>query len=456
VIKLKKVSETIDIWEPIKVIQEDIDEAINYATISLPWTFDRMGYGPRTQKAVNARLMHILMGVLNQTILERILTKKGYKCKKDWTNYRESDIFDFIISDKKYDVKTIHIYSKYNDSAQREKFSKELLIENKNYPGPEWRHFFPLMIPLTQLSISKLKDSYIFGIAETNEDLRKREPQKNDNGFWCAVPFKFAYIFFHSTIVIKQREKVRNGFQLNVKWISKQNHLFPDNVKNLVLTIFGEWDGKKQTENIIIKRNEFSKSKKTYSSLSCIKLEHPAYLYDDDDLVITVDNHYNEFIAKTTNPLINLNSSDFEWHLNEISFVNLQVPDDYVIYWLGYIPYQEFAESFQKYNAYFIPHPKDYDRNTIGIITPKLRSKLAGIDRRRLKAIDEGIDIPWPEFLSLINKRNEIEVGMMVVAMRGPQPLGGACYFYPPYAILESAIYVLTSDLFIMDSLPKK
>jgi hypothetical protein len=86
------------------------------------------------------RLIHILIGVLNQTMLERILKGKGYSCLKDWTNYRESDIFDFKLNNKVFDVKTSIIFSKFNNTYNRQPFTPELLIKNKSNQGPEWIH----------------------------------------------------------------------------------------------------------------------------------------------------------------------------------------------------------------------------------------------------------------------------------------------------------------------------
>ena len=84
--------------------ESDLEKAIQYATISLPWTFDRMQYGIKSQRVVNDRIMNILKGVLNQSILKRALEEKRYECGTDWSNYRQSDIFDFEIKDRLYDV----------------------------------------------------------------------------------------------------------------------------------------------------------------------------------------------------------------------------------------------------------------------------------------------------------------------------------------------------------------
>jgi len=391
------------------------------------------------------------MGVLNQTILERVLTEKGYSCSKDWTKYRESDVFDFSIDDKIYDVKTVHLYSRYNDSWGREPFSPELLIANKSYTGPEWKHFFPMMVTLSQLTVEKKKDEYIFGIAETYDDIRSTNPYQGDDGFWCSVPYGKAFPFFQNIRVIKTREENEVGFNINVSW-SRLYQRIDETSKIIKITLYGEWAGSPLIEEITLTEGTSITSKKEFSSLSCIRVEHPAILDDYDKIIFTVKNHFEQHIPQLNNPTINLNDSNFEWIVGKDSFINLMVPKDYKVYWIGHISTDEFASKFSKYPSYFIPRGGDMDKNQPGRVTPKLKERFKSLDKRRKKAIENGISIPWPEFSSLI-KDQTINAGLLLVAMKGPKPIGAACYYYPPYALQESAIYVLPQDLYAMDSL---
>jgi len=448
--QIKKITTIDDLWEPLVVCNDDILEAFNYATVSLPWTFDRMRYGPRTQKAVNNRLIHIFLGVLNQTMLERILTDKGYDCSKEWKNYRDSDIFDFIIGEKKYDVKTMVLYKQYNQDWDREEFSKAFLIQNKDYSGPLWRKFFPIMVTISQLTIDKMKDGYIFGIAESHEDLRKREPEKADEGFWCAVPFKKAFYFFQSTKNIQKREEQRQGFKVKIEWNHIQTTLNQQNRKSNII-LHGEWAGEKLSETIDIQVGGSVVSTNNFSSVCCFQFID-LWMLRDDKLIITVENNFTEFVPKTTDPSINLNNDDFEWILTKSSFVNLKVPEDYQIYWIGHIPFEEYASIFPNYPSYFIPHGSNMNENQEGRIHTNLRDKFRAMDNRRQRAITNGKNIPWPQFSSFI-KGSNIKAGLLIVAMRGPRPIGAACYYYPPYAMQETALYILPRDLFTMDSL---
>ncbi len=448
--ELKKISTIDDLWDSLVVSDEDILEAYNYATVSLPWTFDRMRYGQSTQKSINRRLVNIFIGVLNQTMLERILTDKGYDCSKEWKKYRDSDIFDFQIGKKKYDVKTVVLYSEYNNNSKREPFTKEFLINNKDYSGRIWRQFFPIMVAISQLTINKMKDGYIFGIAECNEDLRKRQPKPNDGGYWCSTPFKKALNFFQNKIVIKEREKANQGFKVKLNWFVEQTTI-DDSEDPSEIKLHGEWNGKRLTETKNIEPNENIISNNNFSSLCCIEFKDPWRL-STGKLKITVNNEYNSFIHKITDPTINLNDDDFKWIVDDSSFVNLKIPPDYQIYWLGHISFTEFASTFPNYPSHFIPHPQNMDENQEARVNDRTRKKFRTMDRRREKAINDGIEIPWPEFSSFI-EGSKLKAGILSVAMRGPKPIGAACYYYPPYAMQETALYILPSDLYIMDSL---
>jgi len=448
---MEKLSSADEIWSST-LRKEDLQEATDYATISLPWTFDRMHYGGKTQRAINDRLLHIFLGVLNQSILERELKSRGYSCGMDWTKYRESDIFDFSIEGKIYDVKTMIVYSEYDKQWKRQPFSPELLIRYKSYQGPKWRIFFPIMVAMTQLTVDKMKDGYIFGIGKTYPDLRKREPMPRDKGFWCTAPYDKAFVFFQNTALVKAREDAGRGFFPVVKWNREQSTI-DGSIGELALTFYGEWMGKPVTTTARLSPGDQVVISTEMSALSCIKAEHPSSLGGTDELVITAKNNFRDFVPRLTDPNENINDHKFSWKIGKSAFVNLHVPSDYTVYWLGYIPFKEFARTFTNYSCYFIPHPKNPDENTNGEYTGKLVDKFARLDNRRSRAISKGLDIPWPDFSGLV-KGKMIKAGLLVsVNKAGGKPIGAACYYYPPYALLESAIYVLPKDLYTMDSL---
>lgn len=445
-----KLTSARQIWKT-KITPTDFREAIEYATISLPWTFDRMHYGPRKQNAVNNRLWHIMSGVLNQTLLERELKSRGYRCELDWSHYRLSDIFDFRIGDKIYDVKTASIFSEYSESLGRERFTPELLIRGRSYPGPEWKRFFPMMVPMTQLNVEHMKNGYIFGYAVMPYDQRKLTPERSDNGFWCAAPYGDAHTFFHKTTLITLREEASSGFIPTVEWIQYQSTLESGDIK-IKITFFGEWAGNRKTEVVTLDPGQGVSLTSEMSSLSCVKLDHPAGLAPSDVVRIRVKNKFKKKVPDFVDPSRNLNNDRFVWELGRESFVNLRVPDDYVMYWIGHIPMQEFAQGFLAYPCYFIPHPKNMDENALGRLSTDFKQGLESYDKRREKALSKGVKTPWPELAPLIRGRS-IRAGIMIAATMGGRSIGAACYAYPPYALSESALYVLPQDLYSMDSL---
>jgi len=448
----KKISldASSQIWKT-KVSHDDYKESLEYATISLPWTFDRMHYGPRTQKAVNNRLWHIMSGVLNQTILERELKSRGYHCEMDWSHYRLTDIFDFRIGDGIYDIKTQSIFAEYDETNERTRFTPELLIKNRSYPGPEWRHFFPLTVPMTQLNVEHEKNGYIFGLADMPFDQRKLSPREGDKGFWCAAPFGDAHTFFHKTRLIHKREEVSSGFNPFLEWKKNQATL-DSRRKEISVTLYGEWAGNRKTTTTRLSPGQKINVDSEMSSLSCVRVNHPDTLAQGDTLKIYVKNKLKEKVFDITNPNKNLNNPKFVWELGEESFVNLRVPEDYVVYWLGHIPLEEFTQRFLVYPCYFIPHPQNMSENAPGRPSDDFREEMERQDRRRENAIGKGVKTPWPELSPRVNGK-AIRLGILIAVTRMGRNVGAACYTYPPYALSESALYVLPQDLYVMDFL---
>lgn len=438
------------IWKT-RITTGDFKSAVDYATISLPWTFDRMHYGPRKQNTVNNRLWHIMSGVLNQTLLERELKSRDYDCKLDWSHYRITDIFDFKIGEKVFDVKTGSIFSEYDDQVEREKFSPDLLIKYSKYSGPIWRKFIPMMVPMTQLNVAHEKNGYIFGLAVLPYDQRKLVPEKGDRGFWCTAPFAEAHSFFHKTPLIDARERASKGFFPMFEWKKGQATL-DDGDRSIAVTVYGEWGGNKAIEKVEMVPGQRLVVDREMSSLSCIRVDHPADLTPGDSLNVKARNNFKDKVHDFADPTKNLNDSNFTWKLGPGSFVNLRVPEDYVVYWLGHIPLEEFAERFQDYPCWFIPNPRNMAQNVPGELSNDFREGLEAYDRRRAKALANGLATPWPEMASLVSGKT-INAGIMIAATRFGQNLGAACYHYPPYALSESALYVLAKDLHSMASI---
>lgn len=444
--------------------ESDLQEAIKYATISLPWTFDRMQYGIKSQRVVNERIMNILKGVLNQSILRRALENRGYDCGTDWSNYRESDIFDFEINDRLYDVKTTHVYSEYGDASNsqygggREPISPELIEKYRSNEGPEWKTFLPMIVPFTQLEGSRSKDAFIFGIAETEKDIRRTEPEVGDGGFWVAAPYNEGKNrgthFFHTEVAIRAREEKGQGFNIEFRWGSQQTTLSDDGDGEVEITVFGEWEGERREETFPLSKHGTYTTETEFSSFSMARVDNPGKLSEHDEIVVTPHSNYEGKIPKPTNPKIDLDDDNLEWVLKHDGFVNLRMPSEYSVMWVGHIPQDEYFETFQQYPAYFNPKG-DMTENEPARLTESLKKDFRRLDEKRQDQIENGEEVARPELLSLTDK-NGINAGILVAAYTPSGPLGAACYYYPPYTFREKALYVLPQDLCTMDTVPKE
>jgi hypothetical protein len=304
---------------------------------------------------------------------------------------------------------------------------------------------------MTQLNVEHEKNGYIFGFADMPFDQRKLSPQAGDKGFWCAAPFGDAHTFFHKTRLIRKREEVSTGFTPILEWKENQATLDPRK-KEISVTLYGEWAGNRKTATARLRPGQSVNVDSEMSSLSCVRVNHPDTLAQGDIIKIYVKNKLKEKVYDITNPSKNLNNHKFVWELGKESFINLRVSEDYVVYWLGHIALEEFTRRFLEYPCYFSPHPKNMSENAPGRPSDDFREEMERHDRRREKALNNGVKTPWPELSPRVNSK-AIRLGILIAVTRMGKPLGAACYIYPPYALSESALYVLPQDLQVMNSL---
>ena len=145
----------------------DLREAARYAAISLPWTFNRM-LKKRDSRGQQRRALNIAKGILGQEMLKRKMREVGLRAETPRKSHRVTDFFDFLVpmgsEAVKMDLKSIHYYHDY-ELLGRVPFSVDLLLQHAGYPGPDWRTFFPMMVPHTQ--INQAKQAYCFAIARS-------------------------------------------------------------------------------------------------------------------------------------------------------------------------------------------------------------------------------------------------------------------------------------------------
>ena len=439
-----------DIWIG-KSTKKSEEYALKYTLISLPWTFDRMRYDS-TQRSTNKRLLNIFHGVLNQSILEETLLKKGIEASLDWSKYRESDIFDFKIGEKVFDVKTVNVYEDYNECYDRPKFSTQLVIENKDYSGSEWDHFFPCLITVSQITPRKIKDGYIFGIAISDSNPNDNLLGEVENAFWASAPFGNALPFFQGRNLIRRREEAGLGFNPVISWDRKQNTLFkPD--QPLEITVYGEWDEEPINEKFTIEPGSTYTCEKEFSSLTSLKVSNPSLL-SSNPILITAHNNLKEKVPKTIDSSVNINQLPEAWELKEDSFVNLTVPERYDVYWLGFTSFKRYLERFQKYPSYFCPLPSDPRNNQEARINESIIKHFTRIDRA-IDGLESNSDPNrWPRFQGLLNGV-KIKAGVLLSAQRpSGRVIGAGSYYYPgSFSFHESALYILPSDLYRLSTL---
>ncbi|ABI67378.1 hypothetical protein [Syntrophomonas wolfei] len=176
-----------DIWE-LKPLAEDLEAGARYASITLPWTFNRMAYNTGS-KGQQGRGLNIAKGIVAQKMLSRALSERNVVAEVQRKSHRDDDLFDFqvVINGKmsKLDLKSWNYFSNYNVSG-REPFTSALIEKNAGYAGPEWRKFFPMLVPHTQ--IGQEKEAYCFGLA-SSIDFRNNVEADRDGYILTAYPY---------------------------------------------------------------------------------------------------------------------------------------------------------------------------------------------------------------------------------------------------------------------------
>ena len=146
------VTDASDIWV-LTPTEVDLAEGARYASVTLPWTFNRMmlNTGSAGQQL---RGLNIAKGIVGQEVLRQELTRRGMSLDVQRKSHRDVDLFDFFLvvhgHRRKLDVKSVNFYSDYA-TLGRDPISPQLIADNAGYCGPDWRHFFPLLVPHTQI-----------------------------------------------------------------------------------------------------------------------------------------------------------------------------------------------------------------------------------------------------------------------------------------------------------------
>lgn len=350
---MKKVRTIGDIWElPISIETEM--KGVDYASKSLPWTFNRMGIKAHAWTWYY-RMMKINVGVMVQETLLTKLRLSGAKIDKEWKNYRTEDTFDLVTSDGiKIDVKSLNYYPEY-DGKIRPKFSLEYLIKKRSYSGEKWAKFFPWLIPRGQV---KRDDLFIFALLSSPNYMSKKLGDRNKN-FLITSPPAIWGDFFNNKKIILAREKQTKGLDLKFKLI-KNSNLTNDSVRFWI----GFEKAGKFLERKIILQNGKSKTIKNTSSLAYVRVGKTDMPLFTGELVVSYKNHLcSSVISGGKFRDLNQPPSEPYWRIKRSMFADLFLPKPATLYFIGWIERNEFQKRREKYPSY--AHPVDLNDKTV-------------------------------------------------------------------------------------------
>jgi len=424
-----------DIWV-LQGRKEDFLEGARYAQISLPWTFNRMSkdtgsYGQR-QRALN-----IAKGIVAQEILRRALGAHGIKTEVQRKSHRDEDFFDFRVrldgTLSKLDLKTWNFFTNYT-AMGREPLSSQLIIDNAAYPGPDWRHFFPMLVPHTQIEQSK--ESYCFAAA-ASIDFRRDISTNRVAEVLASFPCGEFLPFLSSKRLCIEREANNKGFYLSFKWQPRGMY----DKDTMTLDVIGEWAGKSCTLPAVMKAG-----KETivgpFSCVASFRISSDDYSQWSDGAV-TMSVKRNEFTApvlvKSTGRNVNEQPKGSCQFLKE-DFCNLVLPSDYTLFFIGWMTKEHFLKDCRKYPGWVWP------LNEINKYENTSWSQITEADMK---------NVTRAGFDDCIQKKpSRLSAGWLKTTGKGG---GACCYFYPNIGrmggIKETNLYVLPQDVQTMDSL---
>ncbi len=423
-----KLGKTDDIWE-LKPTREDLRKGADYAAITLPWTFNRMGLN-WSSRGQRERALNIAKGIVAQEMLKRKFNEIGIRPDVDRTSYRSSDLFDFKLpingQDVLMDIKTINYYRNYS-GTDREPLSKDLIINNRAYFGPDWRQFFPMLIPATQ--INQEKEIYCFGIA-SSDDFRSHIDEGRTEHRLHAFPFLEHLPFLCTQKLIKMREEAGRGFFLQLS-LKQDSDLFASN--KLSIELYGEWDGEKQIIPVELDPDGTPISIGPFSSLCSVRITRESFSELNGEIHFTIKNKFKEVVLNTARRNIN-SVPQAPMILTKNDFANLILPSDYTLYFLGWVSKDEYLSTVPQYSGYVWPNDKEnkYHNQVWDQITENDLEKITRY-----------------AFESYLQKTTpKLNAGWLKTHGRGG---GACCYVFPNIGrnggVKETNLYVLPQDL---------
>jgi hypothetical protein len=382
------------------------------------------------------RALNIAKGIVAQEALRGEFESKGIRVELQRKSHRDEDLFDFRLklggAAKRFDVKSIAYYNNYPDVG-RPPFSKQLIFDNRAYPGPDWRRFFPMLVPHTQ--IHQEKEAYIFLISESG-DFRKQVLEGHSKHLIAAFPYGDSMPFYTYKKLCAAREASKKGFYIYLEY--NADGLFAKKDKLDVRVLF-EWAGENKDVTVTLADGVKSKVIGPISVLNCISLtaEHFQQFAGTISLWLA-KNECSAFVPNSKMQNIN-EEPDEALVYTKADFCNLMLPDQYKVHCIGFIPKSEFIEACKQYPAWVWPIDKiDRFSNTAW-------TQITERDRELLDSLGLGGQIS--------KNPAKINFGLMKTSGRGP---GACCYVFPNLfgtGVRETNLYVLPKDLYDISSI---
>ena len=428
---MKKLSQTNEILT-LKPKEADLIVGANYAAITLPWTFNRMMLNTSSD-GQQSRALNIAKGIVAQEVLRRALESLGVSAETQRKSYRDEDLFDFHVTingtKTMLDVKTLNYYSDY-DPVGRTPLSPELIMNNSSYPGPDWRLFFPMLVPHTQ--IKQKKEAYCFAIA-SSIDFRQNHHTNRSRYALTAFPYGQPMAFLASKALCASREEAGKGFCIECSYIT--DNLF--NGSPITLDILGEWEGESKKVEVDLKRNQTVSDIGPFSCVSSFQITKSDYdrLFGQIEVSIS-QNQFTEPIRNSLKRNINQPPQE-KLTFTTKDFCNLILPSDYTIYFIGWVAKGAFLAECRNYTGWVWPADKinKYENQPWKQITEKDRKTITNAG-----------------FADCIQEKPSLlKAGWLKTHGHGG---GTCCYVYPNIGrnggIKETNLYVLPQNLNIM------
>jgi len=413
---------------------EDRVAGAEYAAVTLPWTFNRMMYntGSRGQQG---RGLNIAKGIVAQEVLKQKLAEMGSVAKTQRKSHRDEDLFDFRVDTPEgqlmLDLKSWHYYTDY-ESIGREPLTPELIFRAADYPGPDWRQFFPMLVPHTQ--INQPKQAYCFAIA-SSIDIRHNPYAGRSDFRLTAYPYGSFLPFLSSKQLCIEREMEGVGINLELSW--NPTLLDP---KQFRIKLLAEHEGDAVSLPLTLRAG----AKMEVGPLSCLEsLQIEKDQYDQwtegrIDLAVS-KNGLGRPVLNTARRNLNTEPSG-ELSFVKEDFCNLILPDDFCLYFIGWSMKDDFLAACRKYEGWVWPN----DRANKYLNQPW--SQVTESDLRTLERTG---------FADCVTRNpTRLSAGWLKTTGSGG---GACCYVYPNIGrqggVKETNLYALPVDLQILAEL---